>query len=138
MRTYTSTTYREATALWTKFGPEWNWLRELSWARGFPYPPSGTKHDDREAPEPSQRAVIYRALVDQPAELRRIVLSSRSWSHVVDRIFGMEERLRREAGEVEADAAWEKRNDGPRQAVGTIGNVFERVAESLGYVKADR
>lgn len=138
MRTFDRATYVKATADWDagKFGWQWQHIRRIAAERGFLYPPTGTRHDDRESPEPSQRAVIWRALEERPVDLERIVRRSRSWSEVVDGIFGMESRLRSEVGEAERDAQWEQEHDPTRdQPMSTVAGMFDRVAASLGYVR---
>jgi hypothetical protein len=133
MRTYDRTTYLQAVAAWGdgQFGSEWADLRRLSWDRGYPYPPAGTVHDDREVENPSQRAIVYRALVDNPTELGRIVGRSKSWSQVVDQIIGLETRLREDADYVdrESDAEREERPT-YGEAVTSLKAVLDRMASS--------
>lgn len=129
--TYSAKDWRAAQEAWRDFGYEWRWVKDLATSRGFCYPPSGTKHDDRDAPEPSQRAIVYRALAEQPTELRRILSRSRSWHQVVDAILGMEARLREDAGYSEKSRQYEDRVT-HGQSVMSIGAILERLRDSIG------
>lgn len=134
MRTYDRETYQAATYQWEtgEFGWQWRKIRDLAADRGFIYPPSGTVHDDREVESPSQRAIIWRALNDNPTRLEAIVRRSHSWSQVVDGIIGLEERLREEVGEGERDDEWERKDDAtPREAVMSLGSIIRRIGGSL-------
>lgn len=132
MRTYSRDDFLRSRQEWGDFGPEWEWLRKLAVNGGMLFPPSGSKHDDRDAPEPSQRAIVYRALIDNPTELRKIVLRSRSWSQVVDGIFGFETRLRGDADESERNARWERDHEAsPRQSLMSIAEIMRRIGDSL-------
>lgn len=140
MRTYTPLVFQEARRQWEagSFGWRWNRIRAIAAQKGYLYPPSGSVHDDRESGEPSQRAIIWRALEDNPKELERIVGRSMSWSQVVDGIIGLEARLAAGVTERDRDDDWERKNLAtPRESLSAIGGVFERVAASLGYVRKD-
>lgn len=108
MRTYRREDWLAAREAWEDFGHEWTTIRQLAVERGMLYPPSGTAHDDRDAEQPSQRAIVYRALRDNPTELRAIIGRARSWSGVVDRIIALEGRLREDADWRERDEQFDK------------------------------
>lgn len=108
MRTYRREDWLASRELWDDFDNEWRKVRELAAQRGFIYPPSGTRHDDRDDAEPSQRAIVYRALQDNPTELLAIVGRSSSWSGVVDRIIALEARLREDANYRDKDAEYDR------------------------------
>lgn len=131
MRTFSRADWQAAQAEWADFGPRWTTVRRVAAERGFIYPPSGSPHDDRDAEQPSQRAIVYRALEDNPAELLAIIRRSSSWSGVVDRIIGMEQRLRADADYRERDAQWE-RDEAPqhREAVMSMAAILERLEAS--------
>lgn len=131
--TYSRATFEEARAAWEdgRFGIEWEPYRRLAAERGYLYPPSGTRHDDRETETPSQRAIIHAAIEENPSELRRIVGRSRSWSQVVDQIIGLERRLGEDAELGERDARWERdHRPGYTEAVTAIKAVVDRIAAS--------
>lgn len=131
MRTYARDDWHRSSEAWRDFGPRWAEVRQIAAARGMLFPPNGVAHDDREAAEPSQRAIIWRALEDNPAELKRILRTASSWSQVVDRIIGMEARLRAEAGDNERDAAWD-RDQLPdhRTAAMSVAEILKRLEDS--------
>ncbi len=134
MRTYSRETYIGAKAAWDdgQFGPEWREVRRISWARGFPYPPEGTREDDREVENPSQRAIIWQALDWRPEKTVEIVRTSKSWWQVVERIMAQEEGLREDAdiGQKEADYERAERPEG-REAVQALGRIFTRISDSV-------
>lgn len=131
MRTYDAATYRSAREAWSDFGPEWNEVRRLSWDRGYPYPPSGTRWDDRDDPEPSQRAIVYRALIDRPKDTVAIVARSHSWSQVVSGILQTEGRIREDAALLDRESDLE-REERPshREAVMSIADILARIEAS--------
>lgn len=133
MRTYDRDTFVRARAAWEEgeFGSAWSELRRLAWERGFPFPPAGTKWDDRDDPEPSQRAIIHRALVDRPRDTIATVARSRSWGQVVAGILQTEDRLREDADLVDREAEYD-RTERPtyREAVMSIAGILERIEAS--------
>lgn len=133
MRTFDRATFVKAQALWREgeFGPRWDAIRAIAASRGFIFPPSGTVHDDREAESPSQRAIIYAALEENPRQLKAIVGKCGSWSEVVDRIFGMEARLAAEVGLDERNRAWDRKSEpGPREDAMTLAAILQRIDDS--------
>lgn len=134
MRTYSRSDWHASQQAWDDgdFGYRWQAIRRLAADRGFIYPPSGSVHDDREAESPSQRAIVWRALEDNPRELERIVRRSHSWSQVVDGIIGLETRLRLDADDDEMAQKWERRDEPTeREAVQAIARVLKRIGDSL-------
>lgn len=133
MRTFDRETYQRAEWEWFTgdFGWEWSGLRRIASEQGFIFPPVGTKHDQRDADEPSQRAIIYRALVDNPSRTEDIVRRSHSWNEVVAGIFGMERRLADDADELERDIAWERKDEpNDKEAAMTLKAILNRIGDS--------
>jgi hypothetical protein len=133
VKTFSRATFLEAKAAWDDgdFGWQWQHYRRLAADRGFIFPPAGTKHDDRDVDSPSQRAIIWAAIDENPTELERIIRRSWSWSQVVDQIFGLEARLVDDANESQHDAKWEKDNRPThREAAMSLGAVLRRLADS--------
>jgi hypothetical protein len=133
MRTYDRATFLAAREAWDTgdFGWQWQAIRRIAAERGFLYPPSGSVHDDREVESPSQRAIIWRALIDNPTRTEAIVRRSYSWSQVVDGIIGLEDRLRRELVEVERDEAWERKDEPThKEAAMRLGAIIRRIGDS--------
>lgn len=140
-RTYSRARFLEARRAWAdgEFGPEWRWVYRIAVQRGFIFPPNGTRHDNRDAAEPSQRAVIYAAMEENPTELRRILEASSSWSQVIDRIFGMERTLVDDANLRDKDIAWDNAQERPtrRDALLSVGAILGQIAASVGVDRKD-
>lgn len=140
MKTYDRDTYVRACAAWEdgEFGSEWAEVRRISWEHGFPFPPVGTSFDQFDDDQPSQRAIVYQWLDWRPSDTTRIVAQSTSWFEVVRKLAALGERVRDDANLADKDAAWAKAQlPTAREASAAIASTFERVASSLGYVKAD-
>lgn len=132
MRTYSREHFEEARRSWLGFGWKWQHIRRIAAERGFIYAPAGDASDDRDVESPSQRAILWRALEDNPTELERIVRRSSSWSQVIDQVIGMEGRLREEFGETERDIAWAKRELPDHiESAQTVGSILQRMKESV-------
>jgi hypothetical protein len=136
VRTYDRATLDRARAAWADgdFDERWAELRRISWERGFPMPPEGTRWDNPEEDGGnSQRAIVWRAFDNRPRRTVEIVSRSRSWSDVVARIMAAEEWLREDADHRQTDSD-EERADRPshREAAMTLANVLERIATSRG------
>lgn len=131
MRTFDRATWLRSQEEWKSFGWEWQAVRRIAAERGFILPPNGTKHDDRDADPPSQRAIIYRALVDNQTGTEAIVRRSHSWGQVVDGIIGMERRLAETADELDRDTAWSRKDepDG-RQSTSSLKAILNRIGDS--------
>lgn len=133
MRTFDKETYLAAKRAWDTggFGPQWREVRAISWEYGYPYPPSGDPYDDRDDPEPSQRAIIWRALDYRPIGTIAIVRESRSWHEVVERIIAEEHRLKGEADHHD-ELASEERASRPthRDAVSALAEILKRIDDS--------
>lgn len=83
--TFSQADWRRAQAAWEagEFDRAWSPFRELAGRAGFIYPPAGTRWDSWEDDQPSQRAIIWRAIEETPDLLRRCIARARSWSDVV-------------------------------------------------------
>lgn len=133
MRTFDRETFLAARQAWDEgeFGWQWRHFRELAAERGFIFPPAGTRHDDREGESPSQRAIVWAAIEENPTELERIIRRCWSWHQVVDQIIGMEARLAEDAGLSDGDAKWEReQRPSSREAATTLKAILERIGDS--------
>ena len=83
MRTYTRSDLDAARAAWQDFSHDWCEYRYEAAARGILYPPSGTKWDEWTDAEPSQRAVLIRAIRETPEAVHRAIAGASSWSGVI-------------------------------------------------------
>ncbi len=131
MRTFDRATYLEAQESWKDFDWEWEAIRRVAYEAGFIYAPEGTKWDDRAAESPTQRAIVWRALQDNPTKLTAIVRRSHSWGQVVSGIIGMEASLREDANDLARDTAW-SRQDEPdhRQSTMALKSILTRLGDS--------
>ncbi len=132
-RTYSREAFLQAKALWEQgdYGWQWQPIRRLAAERGFIYPPAGTVHDDREGEAPSQRAIVWRALVDNPRQLDTIMRRCRSWDEVVGGIIALEARLWVDVTETERDDAWSCKDEPTgRQAASSLKAIFTRIGDS--------
>lgn len=135
MRTYSRSDWLASRKAWDDggFGYRWQAIRSIAADRGFIYPPMGSPHDDRDAEQPSHRAVIWRALEDNPRQLEGIVRRSRSWKEVVDGIYGLEARLRLDADDEERIARWERDEEksNVRDTIQGVGQILRRWVDSV-------
>lgn len=123
-RTYKADAFLKARDEWESFGPEWDRIRAAAAQSGYIFPPSGTELDDRDAESPSQRAIVYRALMDRPRETEAIVRRSSSWSEVVTRIFDSEARRRAEVVEEHHGDTFRRRTALPK----SLADIFREMA----------
>lgn len=131
MRTYSRDEFMKAAKAWEDYGPEWAEVKRLAANRGMLFPPVGTRHDDREVESPSQRAIVYRALADNPSGLLRIIGQCSSWYEVIGRIIGLEARLREECDWDERDIEFDrKERPTHRDAVMTLSGIIKRIGDS--------
>lgn len=130
-RTYRREDLVEARRRWVhgEFGAEWQPYRRLAGDRGFIFPPDGTKWDSWEDDEPSQRAIVYRAIEDTPSLLRAAIAKSNSWGQVVAQLMRDLERRREDADLAERDAGWEREHrPSRREALETYAEISRRMA----------
>jgi len=133
MRTFDRDTFLRATAMWDdgEYGWRWQSIRRIAASRGVIFPPNGTEHDDRDANPPSQRAIVYRALYENPSHVEVIVRRSSSWGEVVDGIIGLEKRLGEDADEADRDDAWQRKDEPTgRQAASSLKAILNRIGDS--------
>ncbi len=105
MRTYSRADWLAAQASWEGFSPEWRELRHAMAMRGVIFAPAGSEFDSWEAGNPSQRAVLIRAIREQPTLLEGCAHGAKSWSDVIERLFRARDDWREEAAEHEAELA---------------------------------
>ncbi|MBA3583022.1 MAG: hypothetical protein H0W36_00580 [Gemmatimonadetes bacterium] len=133
MRTFTRAELGAAWAAWDNgdFSDEWRDVRHRAALGGLIYPPSGTKWDSWDDDNPSQRAMIIRAIRESPVMLDRCVIGAKSWSDVIERLMKRRDDWREEQAERERAAAREREDEPtPRQAVMSIRQIFDRITDS--------
>jgi hypothetical protein len=132
-RTYSREVWLDARDQWAEggFGSEWRPWRELAAASGIIFPPTGTAADTIDAPEPSQRAIVYRAMTDTPALLRRSIAGAGSWSAVVGRVLRGLAAMRDTADLAERDNIWVRGDEpSPTDATLALRAIIQRIADS--------
>jgi hypothetical protein len=132
-RTFSREAFLHSQQLWKdgEFGPEWLIWRQRAADRGFIFPPSGSKHDSVEDDEPSQRALIYRAIDETPELLRRAISLSRSWSNVLAVLLQGRDGMREDADFRDKDVVWNRRDElQPRQALERLDHIFAKIRDS--------
>lgn len=130
--TFSRDAWNEAQALWKagEFSDEWKTVRHQAAFRGMIYPPTGTKWDSWEDDEPSQRAMLIRAIRETPELLSRCIGRSRSWSQVIERLMAERDELREERWRQTRQVDRDRDEATPRQATTTILGILERIWES--------
>jgi hypothetical protein len=101
--------------------------------RGMIYPPEGSKWDSWEDDQPSQRAMLIRAIRDTPRLLETAIDRSRSWGDVISYVLTRRDEWREELNvrvrQAEVDARSQDRTR-YRGAMSSIHKILERIWES--------
>lgn len=127
MKTYSRETFNAASAAWSAgdFAESWAPVRQAAILSGIAFPPRGTRWDSWDDDEPSQRAIIARAIEENPGRLLDAIAVSRSWYEVVGHVL-------RDRAHAEALVIAEERRLGRRQDDPTRRSARETLAR-LGY-----
>lgn len=137
-RTFSRETFTAARQAWIDgdFSEEWRPYREQAAQRGMIFPPEGTKFDSWEDDDPSQRAMLIRAIRETPGAVRQGIDRARSWGDVVRYVIAHRDGLRDDAEFAERDMKWRKEHDEPdhREAAATVGAILQRLADGAGVV----
>lgn len=138
VRTFSREDWNAASAAWHEgeFDADtWATVRRAAADRGMLYPPAGTRHDDIDAPHPSQRAIVYRAIDSTPELLLEVIARSSTWSQVVDALMLSVNAARDEVDAAELDSArraeaarWADRRAAPE----LLGSILHRASERDG------
>ena len=110
-RTYTATQLAESRVAWDTghFSDEWrDWRHMAAMQAGIIVPPEGTEWDSWSDDEPSQRAMLIRAIRETPALLSAAIRSPgvHSWAAVIAVLLrGRDERR----ADRDREAAWQER-----------------------------
>ena len=132
-RTYDRETFNRARDAWDRgrFGSVWADWRGLAGKAGIIFPPDGTAEDSWSDPRPSQRALIYRAIVETPRLLRWALTRPGivSWGDVIEHLLAGRDRMALEADEREAEWTLEKvRRGAPQHISGTLAAVVDSLS----------
>jgi hypothetical protein len=131
-RTYSRDAWLEAQLAWDDgtFSDEWKpWRHKAAMELGVIYPPAGTAYDSWEDDNPSQRAILIRAIRETPALLAKCFRGSRSWSDVIAKLTRSRDEWR---AELRAAALDEEPDDVPssREATVALKRILDRIGES--------
>lgn len=130
MRTYSAAEWQAAQAAWVEgeFSAEWRELRHTMAMQGCIFPPAGSKWDSWEDEQPSQRAVLIRAIRETPALLTRCAKGARTWSQVIERLFRARDEWREQMR-----PRWEDEERGPDRRLPThVAETLGPIADALG------
>ena len=134
VRTYSRADWDAAQASWHGFSPEWRDLRHAMAMQGVIFAPSGTEWDSWEDDSPSQRAMLIRAIREQPTLLMGCARGAHSWQKLLERLLERRDDWREEIAEREAEAARVRLAERPvsRTAPQSLASILKRVADSAG------
>lgn len=131
MRTFTRADLDKARKLWADFSPEWEPYRKLAADGGLIYPPTGTKWDGWDDDQPSQRALLVRAIRENPTSLRRAIIGAPSWSVVLRRLIADRDSERDTIRLSERDAEWDRTRFTDAQAIRRLGEIIDVIRDSV-------
>jgi len=107
MKTYSREDWEASLQAWDDggFSEEWRTIRHVMAMQGCIFPPAEDMFDSCDDREPSQRAVLVRALRETPELLRRCTRNAKTWSQVIDRLFAARDEWREDLNRDE-EQAW--------------------------------
>jgi len=126
MRTFSRANWQEAQALWREgeFSDEWKPYRHEAAMRGMLYPPTGTKYDGWDEDEPSQRAVLIRAIRETPQALHLAIARSHTWSQVIAILLGQRDAAAEDSRFVDRVEV------GHIESAATLKSILDRIGQS--------
>lgn len=134
MKTYSAADWRAALQAWDDggFSPEWKQIRHVMAMQGCIFPPAGDAYDSWEDDEPSQRAVLIRAIRETPELLRRCTRNAKTWSQVIDRLFAARDDWREQMDRDDRDRELTAVFDQPthKEAVLALKRILDRIGDS--------
>ena len=131
MRTFSRSDWDEAQGLWTDFSDEWKTYRHQAAMRGMLYPPEGTKWDDWSDDNPTQRAMLVRAIRETPQLLSIAISKSRTWAEVIAYVIKRRDEWRDELAERERMLIRHRAEEpDARQATSSLKAIMERIGDS--------
>ena len=134
MKTYSRDDWHAAQEAWLDFSPEWREYRHQAAMRGILFPPSGSRFDSWDDDQPSQRAILIRAIRETPTLVAASIARSRSWSEVIGKVIAKRDDWREELTEREWQQRRRELEERPtnREAAMSVGSILERIAASRG------
>jgi hypothetical protein len=132
-RTFSRQAFVESQAQWEagEFSWEWHLVRRRAAERGFIYPPEGSRWDSWEDDNPSQRAILIRAIRETPELLEECIDRSRSWFEVIAKLTQGRDGRREDAELRDRQDAWDRQDEPtPREALVTLKQIVTRIGDS--------
>ena len=134
MKTYSRADWEASLQAWDDgmFSDEWRTIRHVMAMQGCIFPPAGDAFDSWDVDQPSQRAVLVRAMRETPELLRRCTRKATSWSQVIERLFAARDEWREDLDRSDRDAELTEAFNRPthRQAVMALGAIIRRMEDS--------
>lgn len=129
MKTYSRAVWEEAQAAWEagEFSDEWKQVRHEAAMKGMLFPPSGSKWDSWGDDDPSERAMLIRALRETPNVLNRAIQARSSWAGVVAYVVRQRDDW---SAEQERIARSEPAEESPDSREATV--ILKRVLDRIG------
>ena len=95
-RTFSKADWNAAAAAWSAIdlGAEWLEVRRRAALRGMLWPPNGSKWDTWDDDQPSQVAILIRAIRETPAALLSCIDAASSWGEVIGRLIEIRDQWR--------------------------------------------
>jgi hypothetical protein len=122
-RTFSRVDWDAAQAAWSdvELGAEWLEVRRRAAIRGMLWPPNGTRWDSWDDDNPSQVAIVIRAIRETPDVLLECIDRSASWGEAIGRLIAIRDvwaaDQRRQAALEEREWAAAKARDRAESAV---------------------
>lgn len=128
-RTFSGTHWNAALAAWESgdFSDEWKDYRHEAAMRGMIYPPEGSKWDSWDDDNPSERAMLIRAIRETPDLLTRAIAERKSWAGVVAYVLRERDDW---AAQGKRRERVERDEPDPREATVALKRIIERIRES--------
>lgn len=130
--TFDRATYLRARDAWDRgrFGSEWSDWRGMAGKRGILFPPDGSPEDSWSDAHPSQRAIVYRAIVETPRLLRWAIHRPgvTSWGDVIGHLLSGRDAMGLEADIRAGDWDRIKRGADPTR----IADILGTISDSMG------
>lgn len=133
MRTFSRAAFDEAARLWAdgEFSDEWKPYRHRAAMRGFIYPPDGTKWDSWSDDEPSQRAMLVRAIRETPKLLEAAIDRSGSWGEAIAFLLARRDEWRDELDVVDREIAHRRHGESTRvTSAMSLKAIITRIGQS--------
>ena len=129
-RTFRRDHWEAAQVAWKegRFSDEWKPWRHEAAMRGIIYPPEGSRWDSWDDDDPSERAMLIRAIRETPNLLSRAIAARHSWAGVI--AYVIRERDDWDAELARSERATESGERDPHEATVALKRIIERIAAS--------